>query len=287
MADHIDMSIAETAPVLRPGDSGDWVHYLQQMLETANHRLPRIDSSFNHATEQAVREFQAWVPIPVTGVVDRATWEALIRNANTLEWADTVKGESVGAADADDAKLETGEEVGRKGWRRLNLSCNVLNFRHRPFPDSSAYVRFTTSENGNEVASDERADVVNGTVRLHQVWVPQDGEFHLWVRSHQPAPTGGTIGDIYGMKHYVCKGNDLHFEARQSTGETRTGTWEQARSSGWVRGESLEAGIDFDIFISPSFGATITTEDSSESSYGSSESYTFTFGGDGLEVTLE
>lgn len=282
MPDQIDISIAETAPVLRRGDEGDWVRYLQQMLETANHRLPSINSSFGAPTEQAVRAFQAWVPMPVTGVVDRATWEALINKANTLEWVDTVKGEQVGTADAHDAKLGTGEEVGRKGWRRLDVICEVFNYRNRPFSDSSGYVRFTTSEGGQEVASDERADVKNGVVRLYQVWVPQSGEFHLWVRSNQPSPNG-VIGDIHGMKHYECKGNDLHFKATQSQGDSRTATWEQARSWGWVRGESIEAGIDLEVV---SFGATINTERSSESSYGSSESYTFTFGGEGFLVEM-
>jgi len=113
MADEIEFTVADTAPVLRRGEHGDWVRYLQQLLETANHPPGPINSSFGEQTEQAVKAFQAWVPIPVTGVVDKTTWQYLIKKSETLEGLDTVRGELAGTADAHDHKLAVGEEVGR------------------------------------------------------------------------------------------------------------------------------------------------------------------------------
>src|SRR5690242_18507879 len=79
------MSDIDHAPELRHGSSGEWVTYLQQLLITADtdrHRWPvNVDADFGATTEKAVKAFQAWVPLPVTGVVDHETWEALYRNA--------------------------------------------------------------------------------------------------------------------------------------------------------------------------------------------------------------
>jgi len=65
-------------PVLRAGDDGEWVRYLQQSL---NHHYQQQVSAetgeFDAALDGAVRHFQAQQDIEPTGVVDALTWQAL------------------------------------------------------------------------------------------------------------------------------------------------------------------------------------------------------------------
>jgi peptidoglycan hydrolase-like protein with peptidoglycan-binding domain len=64
---------ASLRPVLSLGSRGPHVTYLQQRL---SHTTEGGD--FDEATEAAVRGFQAGRGLPVTGVVDAATWLALL-----------------------------------------------------------------------------------------------------------------------------------------------------------------------------------------------------------------
>jgi hypothetical protein len=217
------------------------------------------------------------VPLHVTGVVDKATWEALIRNAETLEGLDTSRGELVGSKDVHHDKLGVGEEVGRKGWRKASLSCIVRDFRHRPFPNTYGYARFS-DESG--AASDEGGPVVDGVFNLHDIWLPSVGQFHLYVNSPQRGPLG-QVGDVAGIAHLECKGTHVAFSATQTPGETRTATSQEAQSWGWMHGSTVEVGVDVEII---SAGGSVTQEHSGEHSYGNSESMTFTFGGNGFEV---
>ena len=67
---------------LGPGDRGDAVSTLQYMLAVMGRfidELPvvAIDGIYGTATEDAVRAFQRWVGLPITGRVDAYTWNAL------------------------------------------------------------------------------------------------------------------------------------------------------------------------------------------------------------------
>jgi len=278
MADEIVFTVADTAPVLRHGEHGDWVRYLQQLLETAGHSPGAINSSFGAETEKAVRAFQAWVPLHVTGVVDKPTWEALIRNAETLEGLDTVRGELAESQDVHHTKVGVGEEVGRKGWCKVTLSCIVRDFRHRPFPNTYAYARF--SADSDQSVSDEGGPVVDGVFSLHDIWVPEHGQFHLYVNSPQRGPMGN-VGDVSGIAKLEFKSGHASYTATQTQGETRTATSEEAQSWGWMNGTTVEVGVDVELINA---GTNVTQEHSGEHSYGNSESMTFTFGGNGFEI---
>ncbi|HEV8297713.1 MAG TPA: peptidoglycan-binding domain-containing protein [Acidimicrobiales bacterium] len=277
MADEIEFTVADTAPVLRRGEHGDWVRYLQQLLETANHPPGPINSSFGEQTEQAVKAFQAWVPIPVTGVVDKTTWQYLIKKSETLEGLDTVRGELAGTADAHDHKLAVGEEVGRAGWRRVLLHCTISDMKDRPFPNANAYVRFTGRDGAT---SDEGGRVEHGTLRLESIWVPNQGEFHLYVGSTQVGPNGH-VGDVAGTTPMKCTGDFVQFTAKQSVGETRTMTDEQARAFGISHSNTVEVGVDVEVI---SAGGSVTSGFSDETTYGHGESMTVTFPGNGFHV---
>ena len=64
-------------PVLRAGRRGPAVRLLQRLLQERGFYAGPIDGDFNRRTERAVRQFQRQQGLPVTSVVDEATWRAL------------------------------------------------------------------------------------------------------------------------------------------------------------------------------------------------------------------
>ena len=62
---------------MRRGSRGAMVRRLQEALEASGNSPGRIDGLFGTKTQAAVRAFQQGAGLPVTGVVDRATWLAL------------------------------------------------------------------------------------------------------------------------------------------------------------------------------------------------------------------
>lgn len=69
--------------LMERGDRGDDVRTLQQLLTSAGYDAGVIDGIFGPLTESAVEAFQAANDLPVTGLVDQDTWDAL--NANPPE----------------------------------------------------------------------------------------------------------------------------------------------------------------------------------------------------------
>ncbi len=70
-----------------PGESWFLVELLQFMLSELGRDYDTLDSFertgvYDSATEAAVREFQAINILPVTGMVDRRTWNAIVRQYN-------------------------------------------------------------------------------------------------------------------------------------------------------------------------------------------------------------
>jgi peptidoglycan hydrolase-like protein with peptidoglycan-binding domain len=65
-------------PMLREGsDDGEWVAYLQGLLEAQGHEPGPLDGVFGPRTEAAVRSFQAANGCEVDGIVGPETWGAL------------------------------------------------------------------------------------------------------------------------------------------------------------------------------------------------------------------
>ncbi|HHW15584.1 MAG TPA: LysM peptidoglycan-binding domain-containing protein [Firmicutes bacterium] len=63
--------------VLRPGDTVKPVGNLQEQLNAVGYYGLQVDNVFGPATERAVRDFQRQAGLPVTGIVDEATWRRL------------------------------------------------------------------------------------------------------------------------------------------------------------------------------------------------------------------
>jgi len=64
-------------PTVKKGDSGDAVRQAQRALRRTPNTTLAVDGGFGSLTETATMEFQQQVGLPVTGVVDAATWQAL------------------------------------------------------------------------------------------------------------------------------------------------------------------------------------------------------------------
>lgn len=91
-----NINIIENAPIesvresypgtpLRVGDSGNYVKIIQNRLNAISNNYPAIgkipfeDGVFNNITENSVKKFQEVFFLPVTGVVDKATWYKILR----------------------------------------------------------------------------------------------------------------------------------------------------------------------------------------------------------------
>ena len=67
-------------PLLRRGNSGTYVTFLQQLLESYLIPVGTIDGIFGSRTENAVRQFQQDNNLAVDGLVGNNTWNALVNN---------------------------------------------------------------------------------------------------------------------------------------------------------------------------------------------------------------
>ena len=68
----------ESYPELTPGDQGDWVAYLQRLLEYAGYGPLTATADFDAATSAALTSFQVAHGINPPGVANQVTWEALV-----------------------------------------------------------------------------------------------------------------------------------------------------------------------------------------------------------------
>ena len=64
-------------PTVQYGDKGDAVAQAQRALRRTPNLALDVDGEFGPLTESATKEFQKQAGLPVTGVVDDATWQAL------------------------------------------------------------------------------------------------------------------------------------------------------------------------------------------------------------------
>ncbi|HEU5107275.1 MAG TPA: peptidoglycan-binding protein [Micromonosporaceae bacterium] len=64
-------------PTVKRGDTGEPVRQAQRALRRTPETTLTVDGVFGPATENATEDFQRANGLPVTGVVDAATWKAL------------------------------------------------------------------------------------------------------------------------------------------------------------------------------------------------------------------
>jgi hypothetical protein len=65
---------------LSNGAKGDLVLWAQQHLKAAGESVP-VDGTFSTSTETAVKHYQSGAGLAVTGTIDTATWQALLKQA--------------------------------------------------------------------------------------------------------------------------------------------------------------------------------------------------------------
>ena len=64
-------------PTVQNGDTGDAVSQAQRALRRTPNTSLVVDGVFGSLTETATKEFQQSIGLPVTGIVDTPTWDAL------------------------------------------------------------------------------------------------------------------------------------------------------------------------------------------------------------------
>jgi peptidoglycan hydrolase-like protein with peptidoglycan-binding domain len=84
-------------PQLQKGESGEWVQYLQQLLQPAGYWSGDADGTFGDELEQAVMQFQSARGLSADGVVSETTWAAL--TGETADASTSTEGESTAAAE--------------------------------------------------------------------------------------------------------------------------------------------------------------------------------------------
>jgi peptidoglycan hydrolase-like protein with peptidoglycan-binding domain len=88
-------------PILSRGDTGDWVTYLQQLLEYHQVGSGFTAGTFDDATESGVRAVQEQRSIAVTGQCDEATWSALTATGAQSDQDQSASGEGLAVPDED------------------------------------------------------------------------------------------------------------------------------------------------------------------------------------------
>jgi peptidoglycan hydrolase-like protein with peptidoglycan-binding domain len=68
---------AHSLPTLRVGSKGEYVSYLQSILNYYGYSIP-VDGIFGAKTEAAVKQFQKSRRLLVDGIVGSKTWDALL-----------------------------------------------------------------------------------------------------------------------------------------------------------------------------------------------------------------
>lgn len=69
-------------PELQKNQSGEWVQYLQQLLQNASYWSGEANGEFDDQLEWAVMQFQGAYGISADGVVRQDTWDALTGNSS-------------------------------------------------------------------------------------------------------------------------------------------------------------------------------------------------------------
>ncbi|ACK70785.1 Peptidoglycan-binding domain 1 protein [Gloeothece citriformis PCC 7424] len=76
---NLNSSYSEKLPVLCLCSYGENVKHLQEFLSQLGHYKKDINGYFCVYTEKSVRDFQFQIGIPVNGIVERRTWQAINR----------------------------------------------------------------------------------------------------------------------------------------------------------------------------------------------------------------
>lgn len=68
---------ARQIPELKKGSKGEMVMKAQRILKTTSDYIGYVDGDFGWIMEGAVQSFQRRSKVPITGIIDNDTWNAL------------------------------------------------------------------------------------------------------------------------------------------------------------------------------------------------------------------
>jgi peptidoglycan hydrolase-like protein with peptidoglycan-binding domain len=94
-------------PTLNSGDTGDWVAYLQQLLEHLGLGTGFTAGTYDETTATAIRQAQRQHELETTGCCDETTWAALI--ATTFGTQNDALPADIGVSMQDEVAAPDGE----------------------------------------------------------------------------------------------------------------------------------------------------------------------------------
>jgi Putative peptidoglycan binding domain len=246
----IDTSPVEHAPVLHEGATGEWVTYLQQLLEKTGNPPGAINGRFGSSTKAALKKFQKdhSNASGENGTVGPNTWKALYTSASIIEGSYIQGYDATIAHDRDfshgDAhELGVGREVGHKGWQAGSITLSVVDFRGQVH-NGNVYLRFA-DEAGD--ASDESGETVGGHLALPHIWMPCTGWLHLTIAVRQDPVDHATANfKLPAWKNHLDLYAYQDFEPHKMTRhEVEQRGWsEEAKLHGGINLEVVEIGAD-------------------------------------------
>lgn len=68
---------AEASDIIRPGDRGSEVTFIQERLQSLGYSIPSVDGVYGNLTRENVKDFQVNNGIDADGIVGNQTWDAL------------------------------------------------------------------------------------------------------------------------------------------------------------------------------------------------------------------
>ena len=155
---------ADAAPELAFGDSGEWVTYLQQLLEHFDFDGGGVTGSYDEGTERAVRSLQQRAGLEETGRMDRAAWHALAQGGSREDLAQAAA--EVSGAHADQLLGSAGplstnleDPRGAGGYQQAALEPG-FPVRVTVVPESSASQSWVTLDLNVTNVSDGTLDPV-------------------------------------------------------------------------------------------------------------------------------
>lgn len=94
-------------PALQKGQSGEWVQYLQQMLQHVGYWQGETDGEFGDDLEQAVMQFQAAYGLTADGMVGASSWSALNGGGSS----DSGSGDASGSGSGEEGSEQDPDSV--------------------------------------------------------------------------------------------------------------------------------------------------------------------------------
>ncbi|MCB0338797.1 MAG: peptidoglycan-binding protein, partial [Bdellovibrionales bacterium] len=127
-------------PLLRKGDTGDWVRFLQGRLNQLGFTL-KSDGDFGKLTDRKVREFQKTNKLKVDGIVGLKTWNAAFPEFNHgLSGAGQKQGLGPRKIGKDPEKIEVSNRLDKAVRDQVRAACDKIRPNDVSFRQAMMFV---------------------------------------------------------------------------------------------------------------------------------------------------